>query len=90
MAKLSKRMKLIKEKITFGKAYPFTEAAQLLKDLPPLKFVQSVDVAVELGIDAKRSDQMVRGATNLPHGTGKTVRVAVFAQGANAEAANKS
>jgi large subunit ribosomal protein L1 len=83
----SKRMKLIQEKLIPGKSYSFTEAATLFKSLPALKFIQSMDVAVNLGIDAKRSEQTVRGATNLPHGTGKTVRVAVFAQGANADAA---
>lgn len=83
----SKRMKLIQEKLIPGKSYSFTEAATLFKSLPALKFIQSMDVAVNLGIDTKRSEQTVRGATNLPHGTGKTVRVAVFAQGANADAA---
>jgi large subunit ribosomal protein L1 len=87
MAKISKLMKLVNEIVVPGKAYAFPEAVKLIKGLPPRKFIQSVDVAIKLGVDPKKSDQVVRGATNLPHGTGKTVRVAVFAQGANAEAA---
>lgn len=84
---MSKRMKLIQEKVTPGKSYPFAEAIGLLQDLPAVKFIQAVEVAVNLGVDPKKSDQVVRGATNLPHGTGRTVRVAVFTQGANVEAA---
>lgn len=84
---LSKRMKLIQEKVIPGKLYPFVEAVELFQGLPALKFVQAMDVAIRLGVDPRKSDQVVRGATNLPHGTGKTVRVAVFTQGANAEAA---
>jgi large subunit ribosomal protein L1 len=87
MAKLSKRQKAISEKLTPGKQYTIDEAISLLNSLPPLKFKESIDVAVNLGVDPKKSDQVVRGATTLPAGTGKTVRVAVFAQGANAEAA---
>lgn len=87
MAKLSKRAKLINEKIQAGKVYSVEEAAGLLSELSKVKFKESVDVAVNLGIDPRKSDQVVRGASVLPHGTGKTVRVAVFAQGANAEAA---
>ena len=87
MAKLSKRQKLIREKVDSTKHYGIAEAVALLKELPSIKFEQTVDVAINLGIDPRKSDQTVRGATTLPHGTGKTVRVAVFTQGANAEAA---
>ena len=87
MAKLSKRMQAIQAKVNPGKLYTLDEALALLKDCPPAKFSESVDVAVNLGIDPRKSDQVVRGAAVLPNGTGKTVRVAVFAQGANAEAA---
>lgn len=87
MAKLSKRMKAIRAKITPGKFYPAEEAFNLLKELSSAKFQEAVDVAVNLGVDPRKSDQVVRSATVLPHGTGKTVRVAVFAQGANADAA---
>src|SRR5690554_7881182 len=87
MSKLTKRQKAIKEKVDSTKVYSFEEAAQLLTELSNVKFVESVDVAVNLGVDPRKSDQVVRGATLLPHGTGKTVRVAVFTQGANAEAA---
>ncbi len=87
MAKLSKRQKTIQERVEIGKAYPIDEAVSLLNDLPPVKFKESLDVSVNLGVDPRKSDQVVRGASVLPHGTGKTVRVAVFAQGDNAEAA---
>jgi large subunit ribosomal protein L1 len=87
MAKLSKRQKAIAEKLVPGKLYTIDEAVGLLSSLPPAKFKESIDIAVNLGVDPKKSDQVVRGATTLPAGTGKTVRVAVFAQGANAEAA---
>ena len=87
MAKLSKRMRVIREKVDGTKEYSINEAIALLKELATAKFVESVDVAVNLGIDARKSDQNVRGATVLPHGTGRDVRVAVFTQGANAEAA---
>lgn len=87
MAKLSKRLRLFKEKITAGKSYSLIEAINLLKELSKVKFNESVDVSINLGIDARKSDQTVRGATVLPNGTGRNVRVAVFAQGANAEAA---
>ena len=87
MAKLTKRMRVIREKVDATKQYDINEAIALLKELATAKFVESVDVAVNLGIDARKSDQNVRGATVLPHGTGRSVRVAVFAQGANAEAA---
>lgn len=87
MAKLTKRQKAISTKIDTTKQYAIDEALQILKDLPPAKFLESVDVSVNLGVDPRKSDQVVRGATVLPNGTGKTVRVAVFAQGANADAA---
>lgn len=90
MAKLTKRQKLIAEKVEAGKVYAVEEAAALLNELSQVKFKESVDVAVNLGIDARKSDQNVRSATVLPHGTGKTVRVAVFTQGANAEAAKEA
>jgi len=87
MAKLSKRMRTIREKLESGKLYAAEEAFVLLKELSSVKFSESVDVAVNLGVDPRKSDQVVRGATVLPNGIGKQVRVAVFAQGANAEAA---
>ncbi len=87
MAKLSKRMQAIREKVQPGKLYPVDEAFALLKDMPKAKFQESVDVSINLGVDPRKSDQVVRGSTVMPNGTGKTVRVAVFAQGANAEAA---
>lgn len=87
MAKLSKRAKLIREKLQPGKSFSFNDAVDLLKSMPKAKFAEAFDVAVNLGVDPRKSDQVVRGATVLPNGTGKTVRVAVFAQGANAEAA---
>lgn len=87
MAKLTKRAKVIREQLQPGKVYSLDEAIGLLKSLPGVRFNQSVDVALNLGIDPRKSDQVVRGAAVLPNGTGKSVRVAVFAQGANAEAA---
>jgi large subunit ribosomal protein L1 len=87
MAKLTKRIKAIREKAEHGRQYPVEEALGLLQQLSSVKFKESVDVSVNLGIDPRKSDQAVRGATVLPNGTGKTVRVAVFTQGANAEAA---
>ena len=87
MAKLTKRQKAIAEKIGPGKSYNFTDAAALLAELSTVKFSESVDIAVNLGVDPRKSDQVVRSATVLPHGTGKTVRVAVFTQGPAAEAA---
>ena len=90
MAKLTKRAKANAEKVTTGKQYPLDEALGLLKELSGVKFKESVDVSVNLGIDARKSDQAVRGATVLPNGTGKTVRVAVFTQGANADAAKEA
>ncbi len=90
MAKLTKRQKVMSEKVELGKAYGFDDAIDLLKDLPAAKFAESVDIAVNLGIDPRKSDQVVRGSTVLPNGTGKTVRVAVFAQGAAADAATEA
>jgi len=87
MARISKRQKVFREKIEAGKMYSADEALGLLKELASAKFSESVDVAVNLGIDPRKSDQVVRGSTVLPNGTGKTVRVAVFAQGENAEKA---
>ena len=90
MANLSKRMKALEGKIQSGKIYPLDEALNLVKQTASAKFDESVDVAVNLGIDAKKSEQNVRGSAVLPRGTGKTVRVAVFAEGAAAEAAKKA
>ncbi len=87
MAKITKRQKLIAEKVEAGKVYAFDEAVALLKEVSSVKFGEGVDVAVNLGVDARKSDQQVRGATTLPSGSGKNVRVAVFTSGANAEAA---
>ena len=87
MAKLTKRQKAIAAKVVAGKSYSFEEAAVLLAELSAVKFTESFDVAVNLGVDPRKSDQVVRGATVLPNGTGKTVRVAVFTQGPGAEAA---
>ena len=88
MSKLTKKAKLIKEKVELGKSYDAKGAFALLKELSAgSKFSEAVDVSVNLGIDARKSDQNVRGATNLPNGTGKVVRVAVFTQGNNAQAA---
>ena len=90
MAKLTKRAKAIQEKIDRNKQYAADEAFALLKDLPGAKFKESVDVSVNLGVDPRKSDQVVRGSTVLPNGTGKTVRVAVFTQGPNADAAKEA
>lgn len=90
MAKLTKRIKAIRERTEPGKIYPLDEALGLLKELSAVKFKESVDVAVNLGVDARKSDQVVRGSTVLPRGTGKSVRVAVFAQGDAAEAAKSA
>jgi len=87
VAKLSKRMKAIAEKVDKEKQYPIEEAVALLNELSKTKLKESIDIAVNLGIDSRKSDQNIRGATTLPHGTGKSVRVAVFAQGDNAEKA---
>jgi len=90
MAKLSKRAKLFAEKVDSDKSYAIDDAFALVKELATAKFPESIDVAVNLGIDAKKSDQVVRGSTIMPNGTGKTVRVAVFTAGANAEAAKEA
>lgn len=87
---LSKRQKVISEKIEPGKLYDFAEAVSLLKSFPASKFEESVDVSVNLGVDSRKSDQNVRGACVLPNGTGKVVRVAVFAQGENATKATEA
>jgi len=87
MAKLSKKAKLVKTKVDKTKQYSIIEAVQILKDLGTAKFNEAIDISVNLGVDPRKSDQNVRGATVLPNGTGKTVRVAVFTQGPNAEAA---
>ncbi|MGX2041968.1 50S ribosomal protein L1 [Methylocaldum sp. MU1018] len=90
MARLTKRAKAINQKLQPGKLYAAEDAFAVLKELSTVKFVESVDVSVNLGVDPRKSDQAVRGATVLPHGTGKSVRVAVFAQGANADAAREA
>ena len=87
MAKLTKRQKAIATAVEANKVYTLEEAVQILYTIPAVKFKESLDVSVNLGVDPRKSDQVVRGATTLPAGTGKTVRVAVFAQGAAAEAA---
>ncbi len=85
--KISKRIQAIAQKVVTGKQYPLAEAIGLIKEMANAKFDESVDVSIVLGIDARKSDQHVRGATILPHGSGKKIRVAVFAQGQNADAA---
>jgi large subunit ribosomal protein L1 len=87
MAKLSKKAKAIRAKVDRTKQYSVAEAVQLLKEFATAKFSEAIDVSVNLGVDPRKSDQNVRGATVLPNGTGKTVRVAVFTQGPNADAA---
>ena len=90
MVARTKRNRMIREQVEPGKQYPLDEALTLLKDLSKVRFTESVDVAVRLGVDPRKSDQVVRGSTVLPHGTGKDVRVAVFAQGENAEKAEQA
>lgn len=90
MAKLSKRTQAIRAKIDSQKNYPLADALKLVKECANAKFDESIDVAVQLGVDAKKSDQVVRGSVVLPAGTGKSVRVAVFAQGAKAEEAKNA
>jgi large subunit ribosomal protein L1 len=87
MAKLTKKRKLIDQKIDSTKSYSIEQAVALLTELSSTKFKESIDVAINLGVDPRKSDQVVRGSTLLPYGTGKTVRVAVFAQGENANKA---
>lgn len=90
MAKSGKRAKAIREKVDAEKQYGVEEAFALLKELSTVKFEESVDVAINLGVDPRKSDQVVRGSSVLPNGTGKTVRVAVFAQGPQADAAREA
>nr|WP_297460360.1 50S ribosomal protein L1 [uncultured Halomonas sp.] len=90
MAKLSKRAQMIREKVDATKVYSVDEAVALLAELSKVKFKESLDVAINLGVDPRKSDQVVRGATVMPNGTGKDVRVAVFTQGANADAAKEA
>ena len=90
MGQPGKRMKAIREQIEPGKAYSIDEALEILKGAAKVKFTESVDVAIRLGVDSRKSDQNVRGSTVLPNGTGKQVRVAVFAQSENAEKATEA
>lgn len=90
MAHIHKRKKLFREKVQPGQAYAIDEALNLAKELATAKFAESIDVSVNLGVDPRKSDQVVRGSTVLPNGTGKTVRVAVFAQGDNADKAKEA
>ena len=90
MTKMTKRRRAIMEKVDLQKAYPINDAVTLLNQISTAKFKESLDVSVNLGVDPRKSDQVVRGATTLPHGTGKTVRVAVFAQGAAADQASEA
>ena len=87
MAKLSKRVRAFREKVDANQSYPLDEAVALIKEFGTAKFNETVEVAVNLGVDARKSDQALRGATTLPHGTGTDVRVAVFAQGDSADKA---
>lgn len=87
MARLGKRVRAFKEKVEEGKLYPIDEAVTLLNELSTVKFKESIDVSINLGVDPRKSDQVVRGATVMPNGTGKDVRVAVFAQGDKADEA---
>lgn len=90
MAKLSKHAKLVREKVDREQLYGIDAAVALLKEVGTAKFSESVDASINLGVDPRKSDQVVRGATVLPNGTGKTVRVAVFTQGPNADAAKEA
>jgi large subunit ribosomal protein L1 len=90
MVRTSKRMQAVQERLKPGKQYPPQEALRILKESSSVKFPESVDVAVNLGVDPRKSEQIVRGSTVLPHGTGKTIRVAVFAQGDKAQAAREA
>lgn len=90
MAKLTKRMQALQGKAEAGKVYVAAEALDIVKSAATAKFDESIDVAIQLGIDPRKSDQAVRGAVVMPEGTGKTVRVAVFTQGANADAAREA
>jgi large subunit ribosomal protein L1 len=90
MAKLTKRQKAIREVVEAGKAYSITDAVGILSKVSTVKFKETVEVAINLGVDPRKSDQVVRGSTVLPNGTGNDVRVAVFAQGENAEKAKEA
>lgn len=90
MGNLTKRQRATAEKITIGRAYPIDEAVSVLTSLQQAKFQESFDVAINLGVDPRKSDQVVRGATTLPHGSGKVVRIAVFAQGEAADRAREA
>ena len=90
MAKMTRRRKIVEEKVDYERAYPIGEAVALLNEISGSKFNESLDISVNLGIDPKKSDQTVRGATSLPHGSGKEIRVAVFAQGDNADKAQEA
>jgi large subunit ribosomal protein L1 len=90
MARAGKRLNAIREQLESGKAYPIDDALNLLKSSSKVKFKESVDVAIRLGVDPRKSDQNVRGSTVLPNGTGKSVRVAVFAQSDNADKAREA
>ena len=90
MAKVSKRLRALREKFDREKLYTLDEALNLVKETATAKFDESIDIAIQLGIDPKKSDQLVRGSVVLPAGTGKSVRVAVFAQGENADAAKEA
>ena len=90
MPKITKKQKALVGKIEPGKLYPLSEAIDMMKSFATAKFNEGVDIAINLGIDARKSEQAVRGATVLPNGTGRTVRVAVFAQGENADKAKKA
>ena len=90
MAKMTRQRKIIEEKVDYERAYPIGEAVVLLNEISGSKFNESLDISVNLSIDPKKSDQTVRGATSLPHGSGKEIRVAVFAQGANADEAQEA
>tara|TARA_B100001179_G_scaffold56993_1_gene39069 strand:+ start:1440 stop:2135 length:696 start_codon:yes stop_codon:yes gene_type:complete len=90
MAKMTRHRKIVEEKVDYERAYPIGEAVALLNEISGSKFNESLDISVNLGIDPKKSDQTVRGATSLPHGSGKEIRVAVFAQGANADKAQEA
>jgi large subunit ribosomal protein L1 len=90
MSRLTKRTKAIQERVEHGHAYPIDEAVGLLTEIARTKFKESFDISINLGVDPRKSDQTVRGATTLPHGTGKSVRVAVFAQGDMADKATSA
>ncbi len=90
MAKLTKRQKAIREVVEAGKAYAISDAVEILSKVSTVKFKETVEVAINLGVDPRKSDQVVRGSTVLPNGTGNDVRVAVFAQGENAEKAKEA